>query len=119
MSLKHVHIADANNAIAQNVGGVKRNPSPLSKGAGQAVQSISQSIAIAVQDSVDTLRNIATVQSATMGVATRKYIETKDHDYIPINEHCQTNMNRSVEYWEAIGKKGASILESYKDIFLK
>ena len=119
MTQKHVHIAGANKEISANLQGEKKNYSPLTQGAGQAVQSIAQSIAIAVQDSVDTMRNMATVQSATIGVATQKYIETRDHDYLPITEHCQANLTASVAYWENVGKTGASILESYKDIFQK
>lgn len=119
MTDKHVHIAGANKEIAANLQGEKKNFTPLTQGAGQAVQSIAQSIAIAVQDSVDTMRSMATVQSATIGVATQKYIETRDHDYIPITEHCKGNLNNSVEYWERVGLTGASILKSYKEIFQK
>lgn len=119
MTNKHIHIAGANKEISANLQGDKKNYSPLAQGAGQAVQSIAQSIAIAVQDSVDTLRNMATVQSATIGVATQKYIETKEHDYIPIIQNCQANLVNSVGYWESVSKTGASILESYKNIFQK
>ena len=119
MTDKHKHIIGANMAISSSVSGAKRPPTPLNRGAGQAVQSISQSIAIAVQDAVDTMRNIATVQSSALGVATQKHIETKDHEYIPIRDHCQKSMNRSVEYWESVGKKGADILTSYRGIFVR
>ena len=81
------------------------------------MQSVSQSIAIAVQDAGDTMRNIALVQSTALGVATQKFVETKDPDYIPVIMQCQAVMNDSVMYWENIGKKGAEILESYKKIF--
>jgi len=119
MTDKHLHIAGANREIATNLQGEKKNFTPLTQGAGHAVQSIAQSIAIAVQDSVDTMRNMATVQSATIGVATQKYIETRDHDYIPITEHCKSNLTHTVDYWERVGMTGASILKSYKEIFQK
>lgn len=115
LSLTH----EANKAITHSLQGKEKKTTPLTQGAGQAVQSIAQSIAIAVQDSSDTLRNIATVQSATLGVATQKYIETKDNNYIPITEQCQTNLNNSVEYWKKVGKAGAEILSSYQQIFTK
>ena len=119
MTEKHVHIAKANDHIGKNLQGEKKNFTPLTQGAGHAVQSIAQSIAIAVQDSVDTMRSMATVQSATLGVATQKYIETRDHDYIPITEHCKLNLDNSVDYWERVGLTGATILKSYKEIFQK
>jgi len=117
MTEHHMRVAEVNSNISGSLQGEKKDYTPLSQGAGQAVQSIAQSIAIAVQDSVDTMRNMATVQSATIGVATQKYIETKDHHYIPITEHCHANLDSSVGYWEKVGKTGASILAEYKKIF--
>nr|WP_320016555.1 hypothetical protein [uncultured Desulfobacter sp.] len=118
LNLKHIILsADANKIIKHSLRGKEKDTSPLSHGAGHAVQSIAQSIAIAVQDSSDTIRNIATVQSTTMGVATQKYIETKDHNYIPVTKQCQANMDNSVDYWKRVGITGADILDAYKKIF--
>jgi len=110
-------LADANKEIATSIRGGAFDKSPLSNGAGQSVQSVSQSIAIAVQDAGDTMRSIALVQSTALGVATQKFVETKDPEYIPVIKQCQAVMNDSVAYWESIGKKGSEILESYKKIF--
>ena len=109
-------LIDANGAIAKGVAG-EGSRSPLASGAGQSVQSVSQSIAIAMQDASDTMRNIAMVQSTAIGVATQKLVATKDPTYIPVIKQCQAAMNESVAYWENIGKKGAEILQAYKDLF--
>jgi len=117
MSKKIDDLVDVNHEISSSLKGSSFDNSPLANGAGQSVQSISQSIAIAVQDAGDTMRNIAIVQSTALGVATKKLVETKDLEYIPVIQQCQAVMNDSVVYWENIGKKGAEILKSYKDIF--
>lgn len=117
MSTKFSSLVDANSAITTAVKGDKFDKSPLSNGAGHAVQSVSQSIAIAVQDAGDTMRNIALVQATALGVATQKFVETKDSDYIAVIKQCQATMNESVLYWEKVGKKGAEILGEYKNIF--
>lgn len=107
----------ANNAITDSLKGSGFKNSPLSNGAGQSVQSVSQSIAIAVQDAGDTMRNIALVQTTALGVATQKFVESKDPSYIPVIDKCQAVMKESVSYWASIGTKGAEILEAYKKIF--
>nr|WP_320016545.1 hypothetical protein [uncultured Desulfobacter sp.] len=107
----------ANKDISDSIKGSENDNSPLSNGAGQSVQSVSQSVAISVQDAGDTMRNIALVQTTALGVATQKFVESKDPTYIPVIDKCQSVMKESVSYWASIGTKGAEILEAYKKMF--
>ena len=117
MTQKINSIVSTNEAISKSLKGSDSGSSPLANGAGQSVQSVSQSIAIAVQDAGDTMRNIAMVQSTALGVATQKFVETKDPTYIPVIKQCQSTMTESIAYWSEVGKKGAEILGAYKEIF--
>lgn len=94
----------------------KRLTQPLSYGAGIAVQSISQSVAIAVQDASDFMRDIATIETTAIGVATKKMIETENPLYIPLIEACQETMTKAAEYWTTVGKDGAEILQAYQKV---
>jgi len=89
---------------------------PLSYGAGIAVQSVSQSVAIAVQDASDFMRDIGTIESTAIGVATKKMIEEKNPLYIPIIEACQKVMTDASEYWLKVGKDGAQVLSAYQSV---
>jgi len=94
----------------------KRLTQPLSYGAGIAVQSISQSVAIAVQDASDFMRDVATIETTAIGVATKKMIETENPLYIPLIEACQETMNKAATYWTTVGKDGAEILQAYQKV---
>lgn len=48
--------------------------SPYDQAVAKAVQSIAQSTAIAIQDGVDMLRNVSTVEVTAIGTATAKWI---------------------------------------------
>jgi len=89
---------------------------PLAYGAGIAVQSVSQSVAIAVQDASDFMRDIGTIESTAIGVATKKMIAEKNPLYIPIIEACQKVMTDASEYWLKVGKDGAQVLSAYQKV---
>lgn len=92
---------------------------PLAYGAGIAVQSISQSVAIAVQDASDLMRDIATIESTAIGVATKKMIAEKNPLYIPIIESCQKVMTDASKYWLEVGENGAKVLSAYQAVIDK
>jgi len=94
----------------------KESTHPLAYGAGIAVQSISQSVAIAVQDASDFMRDIATIETTAIGVATKKMIAEKNPLYIPIIEACQKVMTEASVYWVKVGKDGAQILGAYQNV---
>jgi len=92
---------------------------PLAYGTGIAVQSISQSVAIAVQDASDLMRDIATIETTAIGVATKKMIAEKNPLYIPIIESCQKVMTDASKYWLGVGENGAKILSAYQAVIDK
>jgi hypothetical protein len=89
---------------------------PLTHGAGAAVQSVSQSVAISVQDASDFMRDMATIETTAIGVATKKMIEEKNPLYIPIIEACQNVMMQAEQYWVKVGEDGATILSAYGSV---
>lgn len=89
---------------------------PLTHGAGTAVQSISQSVAISVQDASDFMRDLATIETTAIGIATKKMIEEKNPLYIPIIEACQKTMMQAEQYWVKVGEDGATILSAYGNV---
>lgn len=89
---------------------------PLTHGAGVAVQSVSQSVAISVQDASDFMRDLATIETTAIGIATKKMIEEKNPLYIPIIEACQNAMMQAEQYWVKVGEDGATIMSAYSDI---
>jgi len=96
--------------------GDKEMVHPLAYGAGIAVQSISQSVAIAVQDASDVMRDIGTIETTAIGVATKKMIAEKNPLYIPIIEACQKVMTDASDYWLKVGKDGAQVLSAYQSV---
>jgi hypothetical protein len=97
----------------------KNKIKPLAYGTGIAVQSISQSVAIAVQDASDLMRDIATIESTAIGVATKKMIAEKNPLYIPIIESCQKTMSEASKYWLEVGENGAKVLGAYQAVLDK
>lgn len=51
-------------------------PQIISEGAGKAYQSVAQSMAIAIQDATDNLRNLNSITSTAIGVALAEGIAT-------------------------------------------
>lgn len=82
-------------------------------GAGKAYQSIAQSMAIAIQDATDNLRNIGQISNTAQGVAIAKLLETKDATYGQILEYAQKMNDAAAETFKTIGVNAADILKGF------
>lgn len=83
------------------------------EGAGKAYQSVAQSMAIAIQDATDNLRNLNTISTTAQGVAIAKYLETKETTYATILECAQKMSTSAADNFQRIGKNAADILLSF------
>lgn len=84
------------------------------EGAGKAYQSVAQSMAIAVQDATDNLRNITTISSTAIAVCTQLMIaERKVDPYAEIIAKSQETLNSTVEIFEKVGTSSANILKEF------
>ncbi len=82
-------------------------------GSGKAYQSIAQSMAIAVQDATDNLRNVSTISTTAQGVAISKLLETKDSFYSQVLEKAQDMMAQANNAFKTTGSDAADILKSF------
>lgn len=83
------------------------------EGAGKAYQSVAQSMAIAIQDATDNLRNLNTVSATAQGVAIAKYLETKESDYGTILEQAQKMATEAAENFRLVGTNAADVLKGF------
>lgn len=87
-------------------------------GSGKALQSISQSSAIAVQDATDNLRNINTMATTAMGVALSQMLATGNTTtYGEILKQVNEMVKGSTTNFETVGKKASGILEDFSKDF--
>ncbi len=82
-------------------------------GAGKAYQSIAQSMAIAVQDSADNLRNLSTISTTAQGVAMSRLLETKDSFYAQVLEKAQDMMSQANASFQTTGSNASDILKGF------
>ncbi|NEQ40436.1 MAG: hypothetical protein F6K40_31085 [Okeania sp. SIO3I5] len=84
------------------------------EGAGKAYQSVAQSMAIAVQDATDNLRNITTISSTAIAVCTQLMIaERKVTPYAEIIAKSQETLSSTVKIFEKVGKSSGTILKEF------
>lgn len=84
------------------------------EGAGKAYQSVSQSMAVAVQDATDYLRNITTLNSTAIAVCTQLMIaQQKVEPYGDIIANSQETLKRAVKIFEKVGKSSAKITKEF------
>ena len=84
------------------------------EGAGKAYQSVAQSMAIAVQDTTDYLRNITTLSSTAIAVCTQLMLQERRVDpYGDIIAKSQQTLNETVQIFERIGSSSAKILKEF------
>lgn len=77
--------------------------------------SIAQSMAQAVQDAVDTLRNISTVETTVIGVASANWIAAPEMvAYELIITNAQNNITFAVSNLTAVGEAAATILKQFQ-----
>lgn len=87
---------------------------PSQQAAGMAVQSVAQSMAIAIQDATDMLRNVSTIATTAMGVAAAKWIETPEMVlYKQIIDTAQGLIKTAADDFLTIGKNAATVLSEF------
>ena len=85
----------------------------VAEGAGKAYQSVAQSMAIAVQDATDAMRNSFTIGNTAMGVALAQYLATLDANYLTAIQNAQQMMTFSSTTWSTVGTQAATILKGF------
>lgn len=84
------------------------------EGAGKAYQSVAQSMAIAVQDVTDYLRNVSTVASTAIAVSTQLMISTKEIEpYSSIITKSQETVDKAAGTFKEIGMSSGEILKNF------
>ncbi|NEO98213.1 MAG: hypothetical protein F6K58_05870 [Symploca sp. SIO2E9] len=85
------------------------------EGAGKAYQAVSQSMAIAVQDVTDYLRNISMLASTAVAVATEMMVANpeKVDQYSKVIEQAQSTINTAASSFEDVGLKAGNVLNKF------
>lgn len=87
---------------------------PAQQAGGMAVQSVAQSMAIAIQDATDMLRNVSTIATTAMGVAAAKWIETPEMVlYKQIIDTAQGLIQTAAGDFLTIGQNAATVLSAF------
>lgn len=75
--------------------------------------SIAQSMEQAVQDAVTTLRNISTIETTVIGVASAKWVAQPENVfYEAIIKNAQDNITTAVQNLTAVGQAAGSVLKA-------
>ncbi len=85
----------------------------VAQGAGKAYQSVAQSMAIAVQDATDGLRNTTTMATTAMGVALAQFLATKDEEYLKAIAPAQGMITASTTTLTTVGTTATTILKAF------
>ncbi|CAN2040119.1 hypothetical protein GMMP15_1550010 [Candidatus Magnetomoraceae bacterium gMMP-15] len=83
------------------------------EGAGKAYQTVSQSMAIAVQDATDNLRNINTIATTAIGVAISQLLATGDQKYAEIIEIAEKVALKSADTFKTVGNNAGEVLKTF------
>lgn len=82
-------------------------------GQGKAYQAVAQSVALAIQDATDNLRNMSTIGATAMGVALAHYMETGKDEHKQALEAAKGIVNTAVDTFRDIGSHAAALLASF------
>lgn len=85
------------------------------QGAGKAYQSVAQSMAIAVQDVTDHMRNISTIATTAVAVTTELMIANPDkfEQYSKIMDKAQGTVDQAAESFEKIVQEAGKGLKDF------
>jgi len=84
-----------------------------SQGAGKAYQSVAHASSISIQDGIDYLRNVSTIATAGIGVATAKLVATQDPQYADIITKLQSAVKDAADITKTIGMNAGNILTNF------
>lgn len=79
-------------------------------GAGQACRSVAQSMAMAVQDATDNLRNVSQICTTATGIALARLLETNNESYQQALRTTAHVNDRAVERFKTIGIHAVGML---------
>lgn len=85
----------------------------VTQGAGKAYQSVAQSMAIAVQDATDGLRNTTTMANTAMGVALAQFLATKDAQYLQAMPPAQEMVTAAATTLATVGATATTLLKAF------
>jgi len=83
------------------------------EGAGKAYQSVAQSMAIAIQDATDNLRNVNTLATTAMGVALAQLLATGNGKYAEVIAVAQAMSTAASTTMLTIGQDAAQVVRSF------
>lgn len=87
---------------------------PMQQSNNMIAQSVAQSMAIAVQDAVDLMRNISAIETTAIGAATAKWIENPENVAYPvIIANSTTTLNAIAALMKTVGENTASVLQQF------
>ncbi len=73
--------------------------------------SVNQSMAVAVQDATDLLRNISTIETTVIGIASAKWLaEPANVAYEQIIKNASQNISDAVENLSKVGTSAAQVI---------
>ena len=85
------------------------------QGAGKAYQSVAQSMAIAVQDITDHMRNISTIATTAVAVTTELMIANPDklQQYSQILDKAQGSVDQAAKSFQEVVKQAGEGLKTF------
>ncbi|WP_337880246.1 hypothetical protein [Rheinheimera sp.] len=92
------------------------NAEPSTNSAQQLIQpSVNQSVALAVQSAVDLMRNLNTIETTVIGVASASWLaQPENMAYKEIIETATKTITFAVENLAQVGSVGAQVLQDLK-----
>ncbi|MFC4656187.1 hypothetical protein ACFO3I_14320 [Rheinheimera marina] len=92
------------------------NVEPSTSSAQQLIQpSVNQSVALAVQSAVDLMRNLNTIETTVIGVASASWLaQPENMAYKEIIETATKTITFAVENLAQVGTVGAQVLQDLK-----
>lgn len=89
-------------------------PQIVNEGAGKAYQSVAQSMAIAIQDATDNLRNLNTITTTAIGVALAEGIATGNMStYADVLTQVNTVLTNATTNFGALGTAATTIAQNF------
>jgi hypothetical protein len=89
-------------------------PTPTAQASGIVVQSVAQSAAMMVQDAATLFRNLSTIETTAIGIATAKWIETPENvAYLLVIEESQRVIQSAAALIETASKSAHAALQAF------
>ncbi len=90
---------------------------PCEQALGLGAQSVAQSMALAIQDSADLLRNISTIETTAIGAATTKWLEDPYNvAYAPMIAAFGQVITETAGLLTTIGENASQVLKDFIDV---